>query len=156
MHAIFCVLCLPLLFWIWKHQAARGREPGDLSKIGTGAWLSAASNLVLVGAILFSGGSPIHPSGRSCTAPDWGSPSCTTGRRCALVSRAAPARVNSTLMGLCYIVMGLANLLIGWVGGFYKRCVRPRFGPCMPPSVRLAELLVLLFGGDLGRLLQPR
>ena len=52
---------MPLLFWIWQRQAARGSEPGDLAKIGTGAWIAAASNLILVVAILTAGGAPIHP-----------------------------------------------------------------------------------------------
>ena len=53
---LFSILGVPLLFWIWKRQASRRREPGDLAKIGTGAWLAAASNLILVAAILAAGG----------------------------------------------------------------------------------------------------
>ena len=43
--ALFSILGVPLLFWLWRRQAARNREPGDLGKIGIGAWLAAASNL---------------------------------------------------------------------------------------------------------------
>ena len=155
-HAIFCVLCLPLLFWIWRHQAARGREPGDLAKIGTGAWLSAASNLVLVGAILSSGGTPIHPFWPFLYSAGLGIafmyywPTLL-----ALVSRAAPARVNSTLMGLCYIVMGLANLLIGWVGGFYEKMSPAGFWTLHAAIGAAGGLLVLLFGRRLSRTLEP-
>jgi proton-dependent oligopeptide transporter, POT family len=52
---------VPLLFWIWRQQASRGREPNELAKIGAGAFLAAASNLILVLAILFSGAAPVHP-----------------------------------------------------------------------------------------------
>jgi len=154
-NAIFCVLCLPLLFWIWKRQAARGREPGDLAKIGTGAWISAASNGVLVGAILLSGGALVHPvwpllySGGLGIAFMYYWPTLL-----ALVSRAAPARVNSTLMGLCYIVMGLANFLIGWVGGFYESMSPVAFWSLHAAIGATGGLLVLLFGRRLGDLLR--
>ena len=54
-NSVFSILCVPLLFWIWRRQALRGSEPNELAKIGTGAWLAAASNLILVAAIFLSG-----------------------------------------------------------------------------------------------------
>ena len=154
-NAMFCVVCVPLLFWIWKRQAARGREPGDLAKIGTGAWLSAASNGVLVGAILASGGAPVHAIWPLLYSAGLGIafmyywPTLL-----ALVSRAAPARVNSTLMGLCYIVMGLANFLIGWVGGFYEKMSPAAFWTLHAAIGATGGLLVLLFGRRLHRVLK--
>ena len=47
-NSVFSIVGVPLLFWIWRHQASRGREPDELGKIGIGAWISAASNLILV------------------------------------------------------------------------------------------------------------
>ena len=52
----FSILGVPLLIWIWRYQALRHREPDELAKIGTGAWIAAASNLILVAAIFASGG----------------------------------------------------------------------------------------------------
>src|SRR5207249_8699825 len=60
-NSVFSILGVPLVLWIWRYQAARRREPDDLAKIGTGAWIAAASNLLLVGAIFASGGAPVHP-----------------------------------------------------------------------------------------------
>ena len=45
-NSVFSILGVPLLFWIWRHQALRRREPDELAKIGTGAWIAAASNLI--------------------------------------------------------------------------------------------------------------
>ena len=155
-NAAFCVVGVPLLFWIWKRQSARGREPGDLAKIATGAWLAAASNLVLVVAILVYGSTPVHPiwpllySGGLGIAFMYYWPTLL-----ALVSRAAPAKVNSTLMGLCYIVMGLANLLIGWIGGFYEKMSPAGFWTLHAAIGATGGVLVLLFGHRLNRLLQP-
>ena len=155
-NAAFCVVGVPLLFWIWKRQALRGREPGDLAKIGTGAWLSAASNGVLVGAILASRGVPVLPvwpllySGGLGIAFMYYWPTLL-----ALVSRAAPATVNSTLMGLCYMVMGLANLLVGWVGSFYEKMSPAAFWTLHAAIGAAGGLLVLAFGKRLARVLQP-
>src|SRR6266540_3876466 len=55
-NSIFSILCVPVVFWIWRQQALRRREPNDLEKIGAGAWIAAASNLILVAAIFASGG----------------------------------------------------------------------------------------------------
>jgi POT family proton-dependent oligopeptide transporter len=150
------ILGVPLLFWIWKHQAARGGEPGDLAKIGTGAWLTAASNLILVGAILASGGAAIHPvwpflySALLGVAFMYYWPTLL-----ALVSRAAPARVNATLVGLCFMTLFISNNLIGWIGGFYEKLSPAGFWAMHAAIGAGGGLLVLLFGRRLSRVLQP-
>src|SRR5438034_7527552 len=45
-NSVSSVLCVPLVLCIWRRQALRRREPNDLAKIGMGAWLTAASNLI--------------------------------------------------------------------------------------------------------------
>src|SRR6266513_144627 len=60
-NSIFSIVGVPLVLWIWRRQALRRREPDDLAKIGTGAWIAAASNLILVVAILGSRDAPVHP-----------------------------------------------------------------------------------------------
>src|SRR5437870_8273107 len=62
-NSIFSILGVPLVFWIWHQQALRRREPDDLAKIGTGAWIAAASNLLLVAAIFASSRALVHPIG---------------------------------------------------------------------------------------------
>src|SRR5205807_4485797 len=60
-NSVSSVLCVPLVFWIWRRQASRHREPDDLARIGSGAWIAAASNLILVAAIFVSGNKSVHP-----------------------------------------------------------------------------------------------
>ena len=36
LNSLSSILVVPLLFWIWRRQALRGREPDDLAKIGIG------------------------------------------------------------------------------------------------------------------------
>src|SRR4029453_3408452 len=53
-NSVSSVLCVPLVFWIWRRQALRRREPDDLTKIGIGAWITAGSNPILVRAFISS------------------------------------------------------------------------------------------------------
>jgi POT family proton-dependent oligopeptide transporter len=155
-HAASSILGVPLLFWIWRRQAARGGEPGDLAKIGTGAWIAAASNLVLVAAILAADGAPVRPAWPLLYGAGLGVaflyywPTLL-----ALVSRTAPAKVNATLMGLCFMSLFVSNNLVGWIGGFYERMSPAGFWAMHAAIGASGGLLVLLFGRRLGRVLQP-
>src|SRR5882757_4382967 len=46
-NSVFSIVDVPLVFWIWRQQALRRGEPDELAKIGTGAWIAVASNLIL-------------------------------------------------------------------------------------------------------------
>ena len=121
-NSVFSILGVPLLFWIWRHQALRRREPDELGKIGIGAWIAAASNLILVAAIFVSGGAPVHPIWPFLYSAGLGiSFLYYWPTLLALVSRAAPAKVNATLMGLAFMSLFISNNLIGWIGGFYEK-----------------------------------
>ena len=37
------------------------------------------------------------------------------------MSRAAPASINSTMMGVAFFSAFVANYLVGWLGGFYEK-----------------------------------
>ncbi len=120
------IVGVPVLFALWRWQAARGGEPDDLGKIASGAWLAALANLLLVAA-------------------------CMTGHRTnvlipigydillgigflyywptllALVSRAAPASVKATMMGAVFLTLFISNSIIGWLGSFYEHMTPAAF-----------------------------
>jgi proton-dependent oligopeptide transporter, POT family len=113
------ILGVPLLFALWRHQASRGGEPDDLGKIGTGAWMAASANLLLVAACMFGTRIPV-------VVPllydvilgiaflyYW--PTLL-----ALVSRTAPESIKATLMGAVFLSLFVANMIIGWLGSFYE------------------------------------
>src|SRR5881392_3877946 len=98
-NSIFSIVGVPLVLWIWRHQASRHREPNELAKIGTGAWIAAASNLILVFAVFVSRDAPVHPIWPVLYSSGLGiSFLYYWPTLLALVSRAAPAKVNATLM----------------------------------------------------------
>ncbi len=155
-NSISSIMAVPLLFWIWRQQAVRGREPDELAKIGTGAWIAAASNLVLVAASVAAGGAPVHPFWPMLYSAGLGlSFLYYWPTLLALVSRAAPARINATLMGLTFMSLFVANNLVGWIGGFYEKMSPAQFWAMHAAISAAGGLLVALFGRRLGRLLQP-
>ncbi len=151
---LFSILGVPLLFWIWRRQSLRRREPDDLAKIGTGAWIAAASNLILVAAILGSGGARIHPlwpflySVGLAIAFLYYWPTLL-----ALVSRAAPAQVNATLMGVAFMSLFISNNLIGWIGSFYEKMRPAEFWALHAAIGAAGGALIAVFGRRLGRVL---
>src|SRR4029077_4187755 len=155
-NSVFSILGVPLVLWIWNRQAARRREPDDLTKIGTGAWIAAASNLVLVAAIFASGGAPVHPIWPFLYSAALGiSFLYYWPTLLALVSRASPAKVNATMMGLAFMSLFISNNLIGWIGGFYEKMRPAEFWAMHAAIAAGGGLLVLLFGRRLSQALHP-
>jgi proton-dependent oligopeptide transporter, POT family len=148
---------VPLLFWIWRRQAVRGREPHEVGKIGVGAALSAASSLILVAAIFWSRGAALNPIWPLLYYAGMGIaflyywPTLL-----ALVSRAAPPSVNATMMGIAFISLFIANNLIGWIGGFYERMGPLWFWGMHALIGAAGGVLVMLVGRRLSRELRPR
>jgi POT family proton-dependent oligopeptide transporter len=154
LNALFSILGVPLLFLIWRHQALKNREPHDIAKIGIGAWVAAAANLILVTATFLSHGALINPI--------WPLAYCITlaiaflyywPTLLALVSRTAPAKVNATMMGIAFMSLFVSNNLIGWIGSFYERMAPAAFWALHAAIAAGGGICIALFGGRLARAL---
>jgi POT family proton-dependent oligopeptide transporter len=116
----------------------------------------AASNLILAAATFASGGTPINPIWPClyCLGLSLGFlyywPTLL-----ALVSQAAPAKVNATMMGIAFMSLFVSNNLIGWIGGFYERMSPIAFWTMHAAIGAMGGILVMLFGRRLTRALQP-
>jgi POT family proton-dependent oligopeptide transporter len=153
-NSVFSILSVPLLFWIWRQQALRRREPDELAKIGIGAWIAAASNLILVAAIFASGDALVHPIWPFLYSAGLGiSFLYYWPTLLALVSRAAPAKVNATMMGMAFMSLFISNNLIGWIGGFYEKMSPVQFWAMHAAIAAGGGLFVVLFGRRLNRAL---
>jgi POT family proton-dependent oligopeptide transporter len=151
---LFSILGVPVLFWLWARQAARGREPNDLGKIGLGAWLAAASNLFLIVPILVADGAAVHPVWPFLYCAGMGVAFLYQWPTLlALVSRTAPAQVNATMMGVAFMSLFVANNLIGWIGTHYERMTPAQFWTLHAAIGAAGGVLVLVFGGRLTRVL---
>ena len=154
--ALASIVFVPPLLWLWHRQARRAGEPGDLGKLGMGAWIAAASSLILVAATGIAGAAPI--------APIWPFLYCV-GMGLAwlyywptllsLVSRAAPASVNASMMGVVFTSLFVGNILTGWMGALYERMSPAGFWGLHAGLAATGGTLVLLYGRRLERALRP-
>jgi POT family proton-dependent oligopeptide transporter len=155
--SLFSILAVPPLVALWRWQAKRGREPGDVAKIGIGAALTGASALFLAGGALWPGA-----NGR--TAVYWPL-ACYAGMGIAflyywpvllaLISRAAPPKVAATLMGGAFLSPFLGSVTMGWVGSFYAEMDPAAFWALDAAIAFAGALIVLAIGPTLSRALSP-
>ena len=114
------VASTPLVLALWRRQAARGREPGEVGKIAIGCAMMAAADLLLVAlAASTAPGRLFWVWGYVYFALASSSYLFTMPILLALVSRAAPPRLVGTMMGLAYAGLFVANVGGGWLGRFY-------------------------------------
>jgi POT family proton-dependent oligopeptide transporter len=118
----------PLLVGLWQHQSLKGREPSTIMKMALGcfgatlayailalaAWYAGAGKaswLWLIGyfTILTLGELYLSPIGLS------------------LVTKLAPARMLSLVMGCWLATSFTGNFLAGWLGSFWSRMGRVEF-----------------------------
>ena len=148
------IVFVPPLVALWRRQASRGKEPGEIGKMGLGAWITALANLLLVPACFSAG----HASALWPVACDvllgigflyyW--PTLL-----ALVSRAAPEGTKSTLMGCAFLSLFASNLIIGWLGTFYERMTPAEFWALHAAISATGGVLLFVLVRPLDRLLRP-
>ena len=152
--AFFSVICVPPLIALWRWQATREREPGDLAKIGIGAAMMAGAALLLALSASLAGDGrtsfllPFSAFAISGIAFLYYWPPLL-----ALVSRTAPAKINATMMGVSYLTLFVSNSLMGQVGGLYGRMTPTQFWMLDAGIAAIGALIVLLFGRMITRAL---
>ena len=154
--ALFSILAVPLLFALWRWQAKlSGHEPSELTKIGIGSWICGSANLILVAAIALSPGRPhwIWPF-LYCAVQGIGF-MYFWPPLLALVSRTAPPKINATMMGICFLVLFVGNVLIGWIGTFYGRMTPTAFWTMHFAIGAAGGILIFLLAPRLKRVLEP-
>jgi len=122
-------ILVPLLNALWARQARAGREPSSLNKMAFGCAITGLGFIVLIvpaagmqphdrlsvvwlllSTIVFTVGELyLSPIGLS------------------LVSKIAPLRMVSMLMGVWYLSNFFGNYLTGWLGSFYEKMPHTSF-----------------------------
>ena len=152
--AFFSIISVPPLIALWRWQAGRGREPGDLAKIGIGAAMMtvSAALMALAGHLAGAGKTsvmmPFVAFALSGVAFLYYWPTLL-----ALVSRASPAAIVSTMMGTAFLTLFVGNSIMGQVGGLYEGLGATRFWLLDAGIAATGALLVLLFNRPLSRAL---
>ena len=108
---------------LWAWQARRRTEPGGIVKVAIGCFIIGLSALLLaVGSLGLQDGGNVSVIWALAgffgmgIAFMWYWPVLL-----ALVSRAAPPKVNSTLMGGTFLALFIGVTTMGWVGSFYDQ-----------------------------------
>ena len=149
------ILSVPFLFALWDRQARAGREPSALTKIAIGSFISGSAHLILLAGIAVSPGRVLWV---------WPVLFCAVQgigfmyfwpTLLALVSRAAPAKINATMMGVCFLTLFVANNLIGRIGTYYEKMTPTAFWALHAAIGAAGGLVMILFGRTLGRILEP-
>ena len=152
------IVAVPPLVALWAWQARRRREPHSIAKMGIGSALTGVSALVFVAGCLMPG-----PDGKVSVI--WPLLAFSGMGAAflyywpvllALISQSAPARINSTLMGVAFMSLFIASVLMGWVGSFYETMSPAAFWT-MDAAIGFAgALIVLALHRPLSRALEPQ
>ncbi|MEO6581679.1 MAG: hypothetical protein ABIN68_02590, partial [Sphingomicrobium sp.] len=156
--AFASIIAVPPLVALWRLQARREHEPRAVAKIGIGSALVGASALLLVAGCLL-------PDATGKVSVIWALLAYAGMGFAfiyywpvllALISEAAPAKVNSTLMGGAFLSLFVGSVLMGWVGSFYETMSPATFWT-MDAAIGFAgALIVFALNRPLARALQPQ
>jgi POT family proton-dependent oligopeptide transporter len=124
---IFMLVPLLNIFWGWQDR--RGKEPSSIAKMGTGYILLAAAFLVLI--------PPARQLAVTPKASLWWLAACalvlTIGEiyfspiGLSLVTKIAPARIVSMMMGVWLLSSFFGNYLSGYLGTFWDKMSKENF-----------------------------
>jgi POT family proton-dependent oligopeptide transporter len=138
------VAAAPFLVALWAWQARRNSEPSAMTKIAIGAAITGLSGLLLAAGALTTSGDevpvlwPLLGWFGMGLGFMWYWPITL-----ALVSKAAPAKVNATLMGGSFLALFFASTIMGWVGSFYDQMSNAAFWT-LDASIALGSAIVIL------------
>lgn len=150
----------PVFAWLWVYLDRKGREPAAPVKFALGLWLLGLAFLAMVaGSLQARDGGLAGPQWLLITyvVYTWGE-LCLSPVGLAMVTRLAPAHLQSMLMGAWYFTFSLANLLGGLIARFSVRLEAGEVTFVLPglPGFYLLLVAIPLAMGLLILLLSPR
>lgn len=153
MDSIGAILAAPLLVALWGWQAGRGSEPSNVTKQGIGTAIVAGAALLFAFANL--GVTTQHTVGAGWAIAGW----LIMGlgwmyywpTTLAIVSKAAPPRVASTLMGVAFLSPFAAHVMAGLVGSYFDAMSPSVFWAMDAAIGAVGAALILLLRGPLSR-----
>jgi POT family proton-dependent oligopeptide transporter len=119
---LIIVLFAPLLDVLWAHQQRRGREPSSVVKMALGCTLLGISFLVMIaGAEVVGSGKGSMLWLLSCTLLLTIGELYLSPIGLSLVTKVAPARIVSMMLGMWFLSSFVGNFLSGAIGVLYTR-----------------------------------
>ncbi len=143
---LLIVVFTPFVLALWRWQEERGREPTSVTKMTLGCFMLALSNLVLAGAAYVAMGDSVSwfwllgyfvvlTVGELYLSPIG----------LSLVSKVAPARVVSVMMGVWLGTSFVGNFLAGWLGSYWSSMNKLHFFLMIAGVAALAGVVIQAF-----------
>jgi POT family proton-dependent oligopeptide transporter len=144
----------PFVVALWARQAARGAEPPTITKMAYGCFGVAAAYLIMVAAALYAGGwNGADGGGGAAGKASWlwlfaYFVVITLGELylspvgLSFVTKVAPARLISLLMGVWLATSFTGGFLSGFIGSFWSRMGKPEFFLLVAGVVALAGVMI--------------
>ena len=148
---------IPLVIWIWRRQAARGREPDLFIKMGIGCLIFAAAVGLLALSPLFAdsdGRSPLAVPVLFHVFSNFGAVYFSPVMMTLFASR-SPARLRGTMLGVDALSVTAASLISGYMGGLYETMPPSTFWWINAAIVGSAGLLLVLGARGLRAMFGP-
>jgi len=135
----------PLLVRRWARQGERGTEPLPVSKMAFGCLCLALANLVMAAAAWTAAGkaSALWLVGYFVLATIGELHLAPIGL--ALISKLAPARMLSMMMGVWFATTLPADILAGFLGGFWSSMAKANFFLLIASIAALASVVIWAF-----------
>jgi proton-dependent oligopeptide transporter, POT family len=155
--SIGSILFAPVLIILWSWQARRQSEPSSVTKIGIG------TAIVGCAALMFAFGNQSVTQANGVGA-GWALAGYLTmglawmyywPTTLALVSKSAPARVTSTLMGVAFLSPFVGHTLMGWVGSNFDKMTPSMFWTIDAAIALTGAAIILALRNTLRRGLEP-
>ncbi|HET9817430.1 MAG TPA: peptide MFS transporter [Xanthobacteraceae bacterium] len=147
----------PLVVALWAWQAQRGKEPSTVTKMSIGCFGVTLANLIMVAAAWQAAGDEaswlwllgyfvVITIGELYLSPIG----------LSLVSKVAPARMVSMLMGLWLATSFAGNLIAGWLGSFWSGMDKTMFFLVIAGIAFVAGAVILAFDRPLRRAIRDQ
>ena len=127
LNPLMIIWLTPFIVRLWARQGQHGSEPAPVSKMAFGCLCVALANVVMAAAAWTSVGkaSPLWLVGYFVLATIGELYLAPVGL--ALISKMAPTRMLSMMMGIWFATTLPADILAGFLGGFWSRMAKPDF-----------------------------
>ena len=147
----------PFIVALWAWQAKRGREPSTVTKMSIGCLGVTLANLIMVAAAWQAAGDEaswlwllgyfvVITLGELYLSPIG----------LSLVSKVAPARMVSMLMGLWLATSFAGNFIAGWLGGFWSSMDKMTFFLMIASIALVASAVILAFDRPLRKVISDQ
>lgn len=148
-------LFTPLLTGFWAWQAARGQEPSSLTKMAIGCVLLGLGFIVMIAAanglatpetkrsvLWLVGSTMIYTFGELYLSPIG----------LSFVTKVAPVRMVSMMMGVWYLANFIGNYMTGYLGTFYETMPKAQFFQLMTTIGIVAGIVLFVIGRPLDKI----